>query len=96
MEFLGTVVGITSEGNLTVKCDSVPEIGDLVFDDARRQIGRVRKLMGPVDSPYASVTASSRDARSGSRLYFGKGKSQRPKYKRRARGTGRCFSDTGK
>lgn len=54
MEFLGIVEGITSDGHALVRCENVPDLGVAVFDGKHR-IGTVRRLLGPVDSPYASV-----------------------------------------
>ncbi len=58
MDILGIVEGITSDGHALVRCENVPDLGAAVFDGKRR-IGTVRRLLGPVDSPYASVTGDS-------------------------------------
>lgn len=83
MEVLGSVIGITSEGNLTVKCEGSPGIGDFVFDQKHRQIGRVRRLMGPVDSPYVSVSVKNSKGFTGRTLFF-KGKNRKSKIKKRS------------
>ena len=85
MEFLGTVSGVTSEGHLIVPCQGLPDIGAAVFDDRRRRTGTVRRILGPVDAPYASVTAENGNApAAGAKLYF-EGKGHDGKAKRRNR-----------
>ncbi len=54
MDILGIVEGITFDGHALVRCENIPDLGAAVFDGKRR-IGTVRRLLGPVDSPYASV-----------------------------------------
>ena len=56
MELLGIVEGITSEGHALVRCVSAPELGSAVFDKDRNRIGSVKRVLGPVDGPYASVS----------------------------------------
>ncbi|MDY7061083.1 H/ACA ribonucleoprotein complex subunit GAR1 [Methanomethylophilus alvi] len=56
MDFLGTVDGITSEGRIVVRCEQAPDIGDAVFDQNQKRIGTVKRVFGPVDGPYASVS----------------------------------------
>lgn len=56
MEVLGTVEGITADGHALVKCEKVPDIGTAVYDRPKHRIGTVKRILGPVDAPYASVT----------------------------------------
>lgn len=58
MDFLGTVDGITSEGRIVVRCEQAPDIGDAVFDQSQKRIGTVKRVFGPVDGPYASVSST--------------------------------------
>jgi RNA-binding protein len=59
MDFLGKVKEVTPDGRLIVRCADLPEIGDVVFDERQNKIGTVKRVFGPVDGPYASVTAST-------------------------------------
>ncbi|MBR4504414.1 MAG: hypothetical protein IKP20_05535 [Candidatus Methanomethylophilaceae archaeon] len=56
MEHLGRVEEITSDGRLIVRCETVPDIGDTVFDAKMNRIGTIGRVFGPVDGPYASVS----------------------------------------
>jgi len=58
MEFLGTVAEITAEGRIVIKCAAVPDPGDHVFDSRQKKIGSVKRIFGPVESPYVSVVPS--------------------------------------
>ncbi|NLN72360.1 MAG: hypothetical protein GX137_06200 [Thermoplasmatales archaeon] len=55
MEFLG-VVAECDPKKMIVRGGTLPETGDSVFDSRRRKAGTVRRIFGPVDSPYVSVT----------------------------------------
>lgn len=73
MECLGIVEGITSEGRALVRCDGLPDIGSTVFDGDRRRIGTVKRILGPVDAPYASVSGDGvRPELKGKKLFFNK------------------------
>ena len=74
MELLGIVEGITSEGHALVKCVSAPELGSAVFDKNRNRIGSVKRVLGPVDGPYASVSGEGvRGSLKGAKVYSGQG-----------------------
>lgn len=74
MEFLGIVEGITTEGHALVKCEAVPDLGCAVFDADRRRIGTVRRVLGSVDSPYASITGEKPlTGLKGKKLFFNQG-----------------------
>lgn len=55
MEFLG-IVAESDPKKIVVRGGSLPETGDSVFDSRKRKVGIVRRVFGPVDSPYVSVT----------------------------------------
>ena len=59
MDFLGKVTEITPDGRIIVKCTELPEIGEIVFDANENKIGIVKRVFGPVEGPYASVTAKN-------------------------------------
>ena len=74
MELLGIVEGITSEGHALVKCVSAPELGSAVFDKNRNRIGSVKRVLGPVDGPYASVSGEGvSGSLKGTKVYSGQG-----------------------
>ncbi|MCQ2079427.1 MAG: Gar1/Naf1 family protein [archaeon] len=71
MEILGIVEGITSEGHALVKCVNLPDLGTAVFDAERNRVGTVRRVLGPVDEPYASISGEGmRPALKGKKLFF--------------------------
>ena len=75
--------GITSEGNALVRCENLPDLGAAVYDGEHHRIGTVRRILGQVDAPYASVAMD--DARpnlKGAKLFFSQGgNGGRPKRK---------------
>ena len=74
MELLGIVEGITSEGHALVKCVSAPELGSAVFDKDRNRIGSIKRVLGPVDGPYASVSGEGvSGSLKGAKVYSGQG-----------------------
>ena len=74
MELLGIVEGITSEGHALVRCVSAPELGSAVFDKDRNRIGSVKRVLGPVDGPYASVSGDGvSGSLKGTKVYSGQG-----------------------
>ena len=74
MELLGIVEGITSEGHALVRCASVPELGSAVFDKDRNRIGSVKRILGSVDDPYASVSGEGvSSGLKGAKVFFGQG-----------------------
>ena len=74
MELLGIVEGITSEGHALVRCVSAPELGSAVFDKDRNRIGSVKRVLGPVDGPYASVSGDGvSGSLKGAKVYSGQG-----------------------
>ena len=87
IERLGRVEEITSDGRLIVACDSLPDIGDPAFDGGQRRIGTVKRVFGPVDRPYASVTLEGESDASrmkGSDIFY-RERQQNGKNKRRNR-----------
>ena len=74
MELLGIVEGITSEGHALVRCVSAPELGSAVFDKDRNRIGSVKRVLGPVEGPYASVSGDGvSGSLKGAKVYSGQG-----------------------
>lgn len=85
MDFLGIVEEITTEGRIIVRGVTAPEPGDFVFDPKQKRIGTVKRVFGPVDSPYVSVVPADRSILtniSGKKTYF-EGATRNGKNKRR-------------
>ena len=60
MEFLG-IVDETAESGIaivTTKGD-IPDIGNHVFDSNKNKIGSVKRVFGPVDEPFVTVTVDN-------------------------------------
>lgn len=86
MEFLGKVEEITCDGRLIVQCKSLPDLGDLIFDQRQNKVGTVGKIFGPVSEPYVSITVpKERDPVGRNTELFFKGRNQNGKGKGRNR-----------
>jgi len=85
VDVLGTVEDVTHEGNIIVRGEMTPEYGNVVYDSKQNKIGSVKRIFGPVDSPYVSVVPIDRSNLkniTGKKLYIEKG-AQHGKNKRR-------------
>ncbi len=83
MKVLGTVTGTTSGMHAVVACTDTPSIGDEVLDGKKRRIGRIQRIFGPVDAPFASVALDGNaTVATGTELYYN-GAKQNGKTKRR-------------
>ncbi len=58
---IGRVIHITPSRKAVVKAESLPKIGDKVFNEKKRFVGTVFDLIGPVSSPYISVKPEVKD-----------------------------------
>jgi RNA-binding protein len=69
---IGRVIHISPGRKAVVKAEKTPKIGENVFDDEQRRIGRVFDVFGPTVSPYVEVEAEAIDAQTlvGNMLYF--------------------------
>ncbi len=87
MDLLGIVEEITTDGKIVLRCQTTPEIGNAVFDQKNRRVGTIKRIFGPVDTPYSTVIVEEgytvRDLKN-KPLYFTKG-AQYGKNKRRNR-----------
>ncbi len=61
MQRIGCVVHISSTGNMILKADSVPRIGDRAMDENLKAVGMVFDIFGPAASPYVAVRPSVDD-----------------------------------
>jgi RNA-binding protein involved in rRNA processing len=87
MDFLGIVSEITSEKQAVVIGSKVPDTGNSVFDSKKNKIGTVKRIFGPVDEPYISITLDkgvSFEGLKGKEVYIS-GSAQNGKDKRRNR-----------
>ncbi len=85
MDFLGEVETITHDGVLIVRGGGLPDGGDVVFDNRKRRIGRVKRVFGPVERPYVSVVPADKSVLPnvmGRKTYF-QGEYRNAKGKRR-------------
>jgi rRNA processing protein Gar1 len=55
MKVLGPIEEITYDGNLIVTGTFAPRPGSVVLDNRKKTLGKVRRIFGPVSSPYVSV-----------------------------------------
>lgn len=55
MKKLGVVHNLSYRGDLIVRAPYPPEVGQEVLDKRGRRLGKVRRVFGPVKSPYVSV-----------------------------------------
>lgn len=88
MEHLGIVEEVTRDGRLIIRCNTLPNLGEPVFDSKQRRMGVVKRAFGPVDEPYISVTPGKDMDPSrlrGAETFYNKGKEQNGKAKRRNR-----------
>jgi len=67
-------VGILSHqaksGRLIVRLTKEVRPGSVLLDDGGRKLGRIVELIGPVRSPYASITVSGRPGKKGDPVFI--------------------------
>jgi len=62
LQRIGCVVHISSNGNIILKADNVPRIGDQATDENLKAVGTVFDVFGPVSNPYVAVRPSVDDS----------------------------------
>lgn len=82
MKCFGSILGVRTDGNAVAACTEVPNIGDEVFDGGRKRVGRIKRIFGPVDAPYALLSTEGRPVAAGLKLFINGG-SPNGKAKRR-------------
>ena len=55
MKVLGTIQEIACDGSMIVRGSMAPPNRSKVVDNRKRTLGRVRRVFGPVDTPYISI-----------------------------------------
>jgi RNA-binding protein len=67
---VGIILHQAKSGRLIVRLSREVKPGSFVVDDAKRRLGKVAELIGPVRAPYASVAVvSSRLRKSGDPVF---------------------------
>ncbi|MBQ7701431.1 MAG: hypothetical protein IJT54_03420 [Candidatus Methanomethylophilaceae archaeon] len=85
MECLGVVETFSGEGRFVVKASYTPETDDPIFDSKGNRIGTVKRIFGPVDGPYVTVSCTDGKVQNdivGKKVFF-KGEAKHGKGKRR-------------
>ncbi|MEA3557924.1 MAG: Gar1/Naf1 family protein [Candidatus Thermoplasmatota archaeon] len=55
MRSLGRVVNFSPKGSLILRCENAPSIGSMVVDRRGGAVGKIVRVTGPVDAPFAMV-----------------------------------------
>ena len=58
MQRIGVVLHVGSSGNMILRAENLPRIGDQVTDENLKRVGTVFDVFGPVSAPYAAVRPS--------------------------------------
>lgn len=72
MNFLGLVTLTPGDGTVLAIGSTTPEIGDTVFDSRKKKVGSVKRVFGPVGSPYVSIKLNEKTVAEGEELYYAK------------------------
>ena len=60
MQYLGIVTDITKRGHLLIRAQGTPSLGARVCDKQMKVIGAIKRVFGPVASPYVTVAPNSK------------------------------------
>ena len=58
MQRIGCVIHISSNGNIILKADNVPHIGNQAINENLKPVGTVTDIFGPIAKPYVAVRPS--------------------------------------
>ncbi len=58
---IGYALHTSSSGNIILKAENLPRIGEQVVDENLKPIGTVFDILGPVSSPYIAVRPSTEE-----------------------------------
>ena len=58
MQRIGHVLHVSSNKNLIIKAETLPQIGDKVVDKQLKPVGTVFDMFGPTSSPYLAVKSN--------------------------------------
>ena len=73
MDYLGEIETITNDGKIIIRAVTTPDVNNPVFDSREHRIGTVKRVFGPVDSPYVTVVPGIKGDLSGlvnAKTYF--------------------------
>ncbi len=75
MELLGEILHFSKSGRLIIKIDKYKPFikpGMNISDDQEKYIGKISELLGPVNSPYASIIPhiQKRNKLTGTKVYI--------------------------
>jgi rRNA processing protein Gar1 len=57
----GRIVNFSNKGNIILRSESPPRLGDLIVDKRSNSIGKVIRITGPVSSPYVILSSKVED-----------------------------------
>lgn len=60
---MGLILHVTPSRTIIVKIQNMPRIGETVVDENLKPVGKVLDILGPVSSPYATITPTIREAK---------------------------------
>ena len=83
MREIGRVLHISPSKKAVIKARKAPKIGEIVFDEKQRCIGRVFDVFGPTVSPYVEVEVKDPQQVVNSVLYLSSSSKHERKKKRR-------------
>lgn len=74
MELLGEILHFSKSGRMIIKIDKNNinhKPGSQVYNEGEKKIGKIAELIGPVNSPYASILPfiQSKNKMAGSKVY---------------------------
>jgi RNA-binding protein len=55
LQRLGRVLHTSPSGNIIIKIENIPKIGQTVVDENLKAVGKTFDLFGPVSSPYVAI-----------------------------------------
>ncbi len=70
MNEVGRIIHIAMSGRLIVKLDKEINPGQIVFDEKGNNVGKIIELIGPVNSPYASIEINNKNPEYNKKQYF--------------------------
>jgi RNA-binding protein len=61
LQEIGRVLHLSPNRSLILRAEKPPRIGDDVFDETFKPVGRVFDVFGPISAPYVAVKAFVKD-----------------------------------
>ena len=56
---IGRVLHVSPNGNIILKAENLPQMGERVVDESRKLVGTISDIFGPINFPYVVVKANS-------------------------------------